>query len=141
MNIPPVHTKHIMESKRKILETGKVKYREYFIGPPKRGKMITIFGDTKYKDEHASFAKNSDVLVHEATFEADKEQLATNYFHSTTVQAAQIAKNANVNTLLLTHVSSRYLLEDMRILEKEAQDIFPNSYIAYDFYTFQKKKE
>jgi len=134
----PIYRK-IKESEQTILETGKVIYREDFIGPPKRGKMITIFGDTTYKDEHASFAKNSDVLVHEATFEADKEQLATNYFHSTTVQAAQIAKNANVNTLLLTHVSSRYLLEDMRILEKEAQDIFPNSYIAYDFYTFQIK--
>jgi len=129
----------IKEKEQIMLENGNLLHRKDFIGPPKRGKVITIFGDTTYKEEHASFAMNSDVLVHEATFEADKEKLATNYFHSTTVQAAKLARNANVKSLILTHISSRYQLEDMNLLAKEAQNIFPNSHIAFDFYTFSIK--
>lgn len=138
INPGPIYRK-IKENEQIVLENGSLLHRKDFIGPSKRGKMITIFGDTTYTEEHISFAMDSDVLVHEATFEADKEQLATSYFHSTTVQAAILAKNANVQSLILTHISSRYQLEDMSMLEKEAQDIFPNSHVAFDFYTFPIK--
>ena len=51
--------------------------------------------------------------------------------HSTTVQAANIAKNAGVKDLYLTHISQRYT--DPSILEAEARQVFENSHIAEDF--------
>ncbi|MEG0079146.1 MAG: ribonuclease Z, partial [Enterococcus sp.] len=59
--------------------------------------------------------------------------MARNYFHSTTHQAAEVAKNAHAKRLILTHISARYLAQDALNLEKEAQEIFPNTKIAKDF--------
>ena len=62
----------------------------------------------------------SDVLIHEATFESAKmSDLAKDYYHSTTEQAATLAKNSDVKALILTHISSRYQEKDYhQLLEK-----------------------
>ena len=65
-------------------------------------------------------------------FGSNEEDLARQYNHSTTTQAAQIAKEAGVNKLLLTHFSSRYLYKDMKQLKKEAKAIFPNTCLMKD---------
>src|SRR5699024_3064332 len=108
--------------------------RKDFLGEPKKGKLITIFGDTRSIPDYTSFVMGSDVLVHEATFSQVKKDLAISYFHSTTVQAAQLAKNSETKTLILTHLSSRYQIEDEKDFIKEARDVFPNTFLAYDFF-------
>jgi len=126
--------KQIKENETITAADGRVIQCKDFIGPPKKGRTVCVFGDTRYNESHAIFAENADILVHEATFDCKSENLAYEYFHSTTVQAARLAKRANVKTLILTHISSRYQDEDTATLLTEAREIFPKTYLADDFY-------
>ncbi|MGM0166617.1 ribonuclease Z [Enterococcus sp. AZ135] len=115
------------------LSDGRVIDGKDFVGESKKGRVVTIFGDTRFKKESIHFAKDSDVIVHESTFNKNEEKLAWSYFHSTTQQAATIAEEAQAKKLLLTHISARYLAKEARELEEEAKEIFPNTQIAKDF--------
>ncbi|AXI09406.1 ribonuclease Z [Oceanobacillus zhaokaii] len=126
--------KQIKENDMIQTEDGKIIEQKDFIGPSKKGRVVSILGDTRYQEEHRDFIENSDVLVHEATFEKDKTDMATDYYHSTTTQAASLAKMGKVSQLILTHISSRYQNEDSQQLLNEACEIFPNTSIATDFY-------
>ncbi|OFG42976.1 ribonuclease Z [Listeria monocytogenes] len=119
-----------------ILADGSVINGKDYIDEPQKGKIISIFGDTKATASELELALNADVLVHEATFEGDKEKLAGEYMHSTTLQAASLAKKANVKKLILTHISSRYDRDASKELLIEAQSVFENTEIAYDLAVF-----
>ncbi|EAE6828548.1 ribonuclease Z [Listeria monocytogenes] len=118
------------------LADGSVINGKDYIDEPQKGKIISIFGDTKATASELELALNADVLVHEATFEGDKEKLAGEYKHSTTLQAASLAKKANVKKLILTHISSRYDRDASKELLIEAQSVFENTEIAYDLAVF-----
>lgn len=105
-----------------------------FVGPDRPGRVIAIIGDTLPHPNAVSLAKDADVLVHEATFAQSEADLAKDYHHTTTVQAAKIARKAGVKQLILTHISSRYLSADIKKMVAEARAVFPNTYIAHDFY-------
>ncbi|WP_265457682.1 ribonuclease Z [Enterococcus sp. HY326] len=104
-----------------------------FLGATKKGRVVTILGDTRKTDAAIRLAAGSDLLVHESTFNKDQKKMAKNYYHSTTHQAAEVAKAANVGQLLLTHISARYLAKESQELEKEAQEIFVNTKLVKDF--------
>lgn len=106
------------------------------IGPPIRGRTVVILGDTKYCDGARELARGADVLVHEATFAQNRQELALAYDHSTSVDAARIANEAGAGTLILTHISSRYQEEDADILLREAQELHPDTYMAHDFWSY-----
>ncbi|WP_271002590.1 ribonuclease Z [Listeria seeligeri] len=108
-----------------------------YIGEPQKGKIISIFGDTRETASEFALAENADVLIHEATFEGDKGKMAAEYMHSTTIQAAELAKKAGVKKLILTHISSRYDREASKALLIEAKSVFENTEIAYDLAVFQ----
>ncbi|PPA71335.1 ribonuclease Z [Jeotgalibacillus proteolyticus] len=104
-----------------------------FLGEDKKGLIVTILGDTRLCRRSFELAEGADLLVHEATFEQKSEEMAYEYFHSTTAQAATVAKESGVKELWLTHISSRYTSVDSEDLVNEARAIFENSYIAHDF--------
>jgi len=105
-----------------------------FIGPKQKGRVVTILGDTRYTEKSIKLAEESDLLIHEATFSKEDQQLAYDYFHSTTMDAATIASKSNVKKLILTHISSRYqTTEQHDLLLQEAKDTFPLTFIATDF--------
>lgn len=104
---------------------------EMVLGPSRKGRMIVISGDTKPCVDLIGFSRNADVLIHEATFDSQFEEIADGYGHTTASQAANIAKKANVKNLFLIHISPRYL--DYHILENEARKVFPNSFVPNDF--------
>lgn len=131
--------KTIKENEQTTLEDGTVINRKDVLGPPKKGKVISIFGDTRYKQAYASFIQGSDLLVHEATFDRTKRDLARQYYHTTGYDAAKLAKEAKVKQLILTHISSRYQYDGVKQLLKEAQSIFKSTKIANDLYTFSLK--
>ncbi len=81
--------------------------------------------DTAYFEDIIPEIENVDLLYHEATFTEDMRERAKKTFHSTAIDAANIAKKANVKRLLLGHVSARYT--DTIQHEKEAKTIFKNS--------------
>ena len=59
--------------------------------------------------------------------------MARQYNHSTSIQAAQIAKEAGVKTLLLNHFSSRYMYRDIQKIIRETRKVFPNTLAMSDF--------
>ncbi|MCM3586418.1 ribonuclease Z [Mesobacillus maritimus] len=104
-----------------------------FLGKPQKGRIVTILGDTRPCDAIHSLAKDADFLIHEATFAGDDGELAHEYYHSTTIQAAEAAQIANVKKLCLTHISSRYDREAWLQLVQEARTVFAETMIAEDF--------
>lgn len=114
------------------LEDGTILDGKDYIGPSKKGRIITVLGDTRYCDNAIELARNADVLIHEATYEAGEEKMAMAHFHSTTRQAANVASQANVKQLFLNHISARYLGHDIKRLESEARDTFVPTRIVYD---------
>jgi ribonuclease Z len=125
-----------------VLDDGSIVDGKEYIGPSIPGRVVTILGDTRTCRPAYELARSADVLVHEATFNKDQEEMAYEYFHSTTGQAAQTAAEAGVNVLFLTHISSRFAKESWPELQREARETFPESYIAKDFleYTIPSKK-
>jgi ribonuclease Z len=124
----------IKDNEQVRLENGTVIYRRDMVGPEKTGKVITILGDTRSSSRFSEFVYGSDILVHESTFNDESRELAHKYFHSTATEAANLAKKSNCRQLVLTHVSSRYQNEENAALLQEAQQIFPNSALASDFF-------
>ncbi|WP_067728157.1 ribonuclease Z [Oceanobacillus damuensis] len=129
--------REIKENEVTVSSDGTQLYSKDFIGAEKRGRVITILGDTRTREEHISFVENSDVLIHEATFMHDKKNLAREYFHSTNIQAATLASNGGVKKLILTHISSRYQEEDEKRILSEARNIFTETFLARDFREFE----
>ncbi|MBC1935491.1 ribonuclease Z [Listeria grandensis] len=129
--------KELKEGKMVTLEDGTVVDGSRFIGPTKKGRIIAIFGDTRAAPNELMIARDADVIVHEATFGAEMGDVACEYMHSTTIEAANLAKNAGAKRLIVTHISSRYNREDNRELVAECQSVFPNTEIATDFAIFE----
>ncbi|MGM8365070.1 ribonuclease Z [Virgibacillus sp. W0181] len=132
----PIYTE-IKNKEEVTLPNGQKLNTSPFHGPTKKGRIITILGDTRYSNNHESFVQQSDLLIHEATFSKTKADLARKYFHSTTTEAAQLAKDSHVKKLVLNHVSSRYQQKDFSVLLEEARTLFPNTILAHDFLTVE----
>jgi ribonuclease Z len=115
------------------LEDGRTIEPSKFLGAPQKGRIVTILGDTRYCEKAIHLAQNADLLIHEATFSKGEEKLAFDYFHSTTYQAAKVAKQADCKSLCITHISSRYDQFASAGLVDEAKEIFQNTVIAEDF--------
>ncbi|MGX2960346.1 ribonuclease Z [Peribacillus sp. JNUCC 23] len=124
--------KAIKNGENVTLEDGRVLYGTDYLSEPNKGRILTILGDTRTCEQSIQLAENADYLVHEATFSADEGEMAFDYFHSTTAQAAKTAKLAGARHLILTHISARYMGEDIAVLQNEACEIFQNTVIAED---------
>lgn len=109
------------------------------VGPTRPGRKVVICGDTGQTTNTVQLAMGADVLVHEATFGNAEEERAKLQGHSTAQMAAAVARDAGVKALILTHISARYESQDrsqLTALLDEARAIFPNTYLAEDFWTF-----
>ena len=91
--------------------------------------------DVKYSKDLIKFAQNSDLLVLDSTLSDDLKKEAAKTMHLTAKQAADIAKQAKVKKLVLTHFSQRY--KSTHELEKQAKTIFKNTIAAKDFMTIE----
>lgn len=133
MNIPsgPLYGQ-IKAGKTVTLDDGTVLDGKQFIGQPQRGRIVTILGDTRKTNASVELARNADVLVHESTFAKGEGKMARNYYHSTSAQAAQVAKKANAKRLLLTHISARYVGKAAYELAYQVRDAFPNTRVVND---------
>ena len=120
---------------KKELEINGKKIRIEEIADLVKGKKIVYTGDTEYCEKLIEFSKNADVLIHDTTYlEKDKEET----MHSSALDAAKIAKEANVKNLVLFHFSRRYQKEeDFKEFEKEVRSIYQgNIIIAKDLLSF-----
>ena len=103
------------------------------LGPPRPGRVIAYCTDTTPCDETIRYARNADLLIHDATFGEGLEDEARISGHSTAAQAAAVARAADVRKLVLTHISARY--ENDAPLLDSARQVFPNSIMAADLLT------
>lgn len=119
---------NIKAGKDIILSTGEIIPNDELTLPPKKALSFAFCSDTMFKPDIVPIIKDVDLLYHEATFLADREDLAKKTKHSTSKQAAQIAKAANAKQLVVGHYSGRY--KDISLFQKEAQEIFNNTELA-----------
>jgi ribonuclease Z len=103
---------------------------EQVVGQTRRGRRLVFSGDTAPCDMVRVAADRADVLVHEATFTSEERERAMETGHSTAAQAAELALEAGVELLALTHISTRYMGREIR---DEARTIFPNTEVPRDF--------
>jgi len=103
------------------------------MGQPRPGLSIVYTGDTRPCDSVIRLSSGADALVHESTYTSRYSALAQEYKHSTSAEAARVAKEAGVGALYLFHPSPRFSDEGGREeLLAEARSIFGRSYLAED---------
>ena len=103
---------------------------EQVVGETRRGRKLVFSGDTSPCDMVRVAADGADVLVHEATFTSEERDRALETGHTTARQAAELAAEAGVGLLALTHVSTRYAGREIR---DEARATFPRTEVPRDF--------
>ena len=103
---------------------------EQVLGETRPGRKVALTGDTAPSDHVVAAAFGADLLVHEATFCEDEADRARETQHSTALEAARVAQDAQVRLLALTHLSSRYGGGDV---EREARTVFANTVVPRDF--------
>lgn len=96
---------------------------------PDPSMSYAYLSDTAYKPELAEKVHGVSLLFHEATYDGSQAQLAASRGHSTSAQAAMIARDAEVGQLMLGHFSKRYNGDESLLLE-QAREIFPNTILA-----------
>lgn len=118
-----------------VSKSGKVYPNDEITEDPAQPRSFAYCSDTRYFEPVVENIKNVDVLYHEATFMEDLKHVAHEKYHSTAMEAASIAKKANVDKLIIGHFSARYReLDDMF---KEASAVFKNTILAEDGATIE----
>ena len=97
---------------------------------PRPGRIIVYSADTAKCEAIVALAHDADYFICEATYGNEHQELALEKKHLTARFASEIAKEAHVNHLILTHFSSRY--KEVSTLLQEAQKIFPKTQVAED---------
>lgn len=119
------------------LEDGRIIDGKDYLGQPEAGKSVVIFGDSAPIASAIALARDADLIVHEATLEAAMAEKANSRGHSTTWQAADLAREARVKQLIVTHFSSRYRPDDCQRLLDECRSRFANTEMATDLMTWR----
>lgn len=99
-------------------------------GPPRPGRKVGYSGDTRPTPALARFFAGCDLLIFDSTFRGSDLDKALERKHSTSLEAAELAKKAGVRKLALTHFSARYTSTSP--LVKEARKVFPETIAAAD---------
>ncbi|HEU4632734.1 MAG TPA: ribonuclease Z [Flavisolibacter sp.] len=102
---------------------------------PEPGKKYAFCADTRYDENIIPYIKGADMIYHETTYHDNMREKAFERFHTTTKQAAEIAKKAGVKKLLIGHFSSKY--STLEQFEAEAKEVFPNTEIAVEGSSFE----
>ncbi|MDD5370353.1 MAG: ribonuclease Z [Anaerolineaceae bacterium] len=139
LGVPPGPIRRdLVGGSRVILADGNVVNPEDVLGAEHPGTRLVIIGDTGQTENLVEAARGADALVIESTYLQAEVAMARDFGHLTARQAAEMAVQANVRQLYLTHISRRYREKDV---QAEAQEVFPNAVVARDFDSFQIKRE
>ena len=112
------------------LDDGRVVTPDAVLGPARPGRKVVLAGDTSPSPIVLAAAREAEVLVHEATFLEEERERARETAHSTALEAAELARDADVSFLALTHLSNRHFGPEV---EREARTIFPETVVPKDF--------
>ena len=110
-----------------ILSDGYVLKNEVLTTEPSKSVSYAFCSDTRYHESILPIIENVDVLYHEATFLHELKDMADYTGHTTALEAARIARKANVGKLILGHFSNRY--HDLNVFTDEAREVFANTFL------------
>lgn len=119
---------NIKAGKDIVLANGELVLNKSLTTNPPKPLSFAFCSDTCYKPDIVPIIKNVDLLYHEATFLNDRADLAKKTKHATSIEAAQIAKEASVKQLIIGHYSGRY--KDISVFKKEAETVFTKVALA-----------
>ena len=114
---------------------GQIVDRDELVVEPPAPRSFAYCSDTRFFRRIIDHIKGVSLLYHEATFTHELKDLAKKSQHTTALQAGIIAKEAEVQQLLIGHFSSRY--RDVSVFEAEAQTVFPNTIAVHDGFTYE----
>jgi ribonuclease Z len=100
------------------------------MGESRPARTLVFTGDTEPCEATVAVARGADLLVHDGTFADEEAERARKTGHATARQAAEVAQEAGVSMLALTHLSSRYFAPT---IEKEARSVFERTVVPRDF--------
>lgn len=135
------HYRALKAGEAVTLDDRRVVLPEAVVGPPRPGRAFAYITDTRPCETAVTLARDAALLYHEATFGDDLLERAVDTAHSTARQAAEIARRAGVEKLILGHFSARY--KDVSGLVKEARSVFQNTEAAEELkrYNFFRPAE
>ena len=105
------------------LADGRQMRPEQVVGPPRPGRRVVLSGDTRPCGATITASKGADLLVHEATFGDAEQERAIATRHATAREAAIVGREAGVERLVLTHLSSRYDRDPETLLAQACEEI------------------
>jgi ribonuclease Z len=111
-------------------KNGEIIKNEWVTDAGESGKRYAFCADTKYDESIIPNIKDADMIYHETTYLDNLRERAESRFHSTSKQAAELAKKAGVKKLLIGHFSSKY--DTLEEFEKEAREVFENTELALE---------
>ena len=139
LEIPPGPWRRDLVNGESIhLPDGRTILPDMVLGEYKSGAKLVITGDVGSTNNMVQYVQNADTLVIESTYLEEEREMAQRFGHLTARMAAELAIQAGVENLILTHVSRRYREKDIL---KEVQEIFPGAIVARDLDTFQVKSQ
>ena len=129
-DIPSVFYDRLTKGDDYSKKDGSLVKNEWVTEPAEPGKKYAFCADTKYDESLITHIEGFDMIYHEATYLDNLRDRAELRFHSTTRQAAMIAKKAGVKKLLIGHFSSKY--DTLEEFEAEAREVFPETELALE---------
>lgn len=135
--VPRTYYDKLHEGKDYITPDGQIIPNNILTLPHKKGKSYAFCADTAYWQPICDAVRGADLIYHESTYLKAQKERAEKRFHSTTVQAAAIARKAGVGKLLLGHYSSMY--NDTAIFGEEAREVFENTEVSHEGVTYLVK--
>lgn len=138
LGIPPgVWRRDLVNGQVVTLPDGRQIHPDQVLGEMRPGARLVHVGDVGQTADLLEVCREADALVIEATYLEAELEMARDFAHLTARQAAELAREAGVRQLILTHISRRYRERDVAA---EAQAIFPDAHIARDFDLFQVRR-
>ena len=102
------------------------------MGEKRSGRKFSFVTDTLFKPSIIDEVRGSDLLICEGMFEKELEDQAKEKKHMTAVQAATIARDANVRRMYMIHYSPRYTDKELQKLLDEAREVWPQTELSKD---------
>lgn len=133
--IPMTFYERLKDGEDYIRKDGTVVNNEWVTEAAEPGKKYAFCADTKYDESLIQHIEGADMIYHETTYLDNLRERAESRFHSTSKQAAELAKKAGVKKLLIGHFSSKY--DTLEEFEAEAREVFPNTELALEGVAYQ----
>ena len=118
------------------LDDGRVITSDMVLGNARDGRKISYVTDTMYFENIADYVHDSDILFCEGMFEKALADTAKEKKHMTSYEAGMVARDSNSKLLCLQHYSPRYSDRELKVLERDAKSIFPETVLTRDRMVF-----